>query len=56
MLGTRRLDASHTSPISTLAETPLLFDRKGEDKQLVDEVLKQKSDHEGAKKLSEQLK
>ncbi len=39
-----------------LAETFLLSDRKDDAQKLVDEVLKQKPDHELAKKLNEQLK
>lgn len=39
-----------------LAETFLLSDRKDDAQKLVDEVLKQKPDHEGAKKLNENLK
>ena len=34
----------------------LLTDRKADAKKLVDEVLKQKPEHEAAKKLNEQLK
>ena len=40
----------------SLAETFLLADRKTDAKKLVDEVLKQKPEHEAAKKLNEQLK
>ena len=39
-----------------LAETFLLSDRKDDAQKLVDEVLKRKPDHEGAKKMNEQLK
>ncbi|MCX7407775.1 MAG: tetratricopeptide repeat protein [Planctomycetales bacterium] len=39
-----------------LAETFLLSDRKDDAQNLVKEVLKQKPDHEGAKKLNENLK
>ena len=39
-----------------LAETFLLSDRKDDAKKLVDEVLKQKPEHEAAKKLREKLK
>ncbi len=40
----------------SLAETFLSADRKPDAKKLVDEVLKQKPDHQAAKKLNEQLK
>ncbi len=39
-----------------LAETFLLSDRKADAQKLVDEVLKQKTDHEAAKKLNEKMK